>query len=82
MLQYILYWKSIGKYEQVLKKEWTNNGLLKWWHYVCHINKICMWIQKVWHNSVKTKIKIYSHIEWGVKVKWIENLLIQEILKF
>ncbi len=63
---------NIEKYEQALKKEWNNNRLLKWWHYVCHIDKICMWIPKVWYNSVKTKIKVIltSSEVCKIKMNW------------
>jgi predicted KAP-like P-loop ATPase len=30
----------IKKYGWILRKKWTHNWLLKWWHYVCHVNKM------------------------------------------
>jgi len=47
----------IKNYGWVLKIEWIHCGLLKWWHYVCHTQKMKNVDSKKYHSDIKFKIK-------------------------
>jgi len=65
--------KKIG---WILRRLWTHNGLLKWQHYACHIEKMKNVDSKKCQNSVKIKIKI------KIKHHQMKNLLVKCIETF
>jgi len=55
---------------------WTHNGLLKWQHYVCHIEKICKSSDKIRRKKNK------NHQIKNLLVKCIETFLIYVFKNF
>jgi hypothetical protein len=64
-------------FEWILTRLRSHNGLLKWKHYVCHIEKMKNVDSKKCQNSVNIKkIKIKHHQMKNLLLKCIETFLI------
>jgi len=51
----------------IIKMEWTHNGFLKYWHYICHANIMKSVNSKKCHSNVK--IKIENTPQWNEEFK-------------
>ncbi len=47
----------IKRYRWIPRKWWTHREFLKWWHYVCHTNRMKNVNLKKYHINFKTKIE-------------------------